>query len=985
MSGKNKNLRPGQSLNDLRKTEKSFFDQWVEKEKARKEKNAQAATKRKETAARNQGMKSLEISDPAHYELQQKLQATTDPGARKQIIQQMRSRIEPGRPQPAAPGGNTPKPSAKAKAALNAVMRRPAHDQTSNQKLREAMQIQGVKKSEAKSDDSEVASIAVRRGQHLLMGRRRDVGRWTLPGGHLNTGEKPVDGAVRELFEEAGIRVHPGELKHVATEDLTTFSGKKKRIHAYVYEHKGELAHGRHDPDQEVEKWEWIDCGKGLPDHVRSNLHSPKNLLLQRLGLLGEPMEKSKLPKFDARKVPAEHRRAATNWVLHDRGATRETLPRLEGPARERALHKLGAATKTRFNPTTREREFLLHRGVSKEEAQSALQGQHVRHDKMTSWTPDGATAAAFAKDYGESMGRGRKRQTHKLSAWISESRIHHIPSQMGYVKRTGAMASMPNRDEREVIVDSHRSQLAHPDDTKTAFDYKQTLDSRISAKGGFGRPSHAYEHMRPLKNWMKKTETLQKSPLIEEQDDRFARGVLENNPPAGMRLASKTKLGNDLWHHHYVEEHEAGGFMHHHYLTSDDSAPEYDKNLIGHMHGAADEKTGHLHVYESAVEPHLQRRGHGTAMYRQAAKIHGGLISGVENLSSAASSIYHKLSRDPEFKGKLAPEVSHDDIEDDAVSEREVGRAEKPHKLKYVRPGKMKKSEDLKKMPVEDNDINVTHKNPTHFNKLPDGIHDDGREWLVHKQGGKIIAAIRFSDHNAKHNAGQVFGDSAPTDDTSRIDHVWVHPNHRNQGVARNLLLHAIKTHGAVESNLSVNSGGQALWESLKKEKGIRVKMNNNDKDYGHIGWLNKSLRPGMSYNGLRKAEDEFDGRKTNEKEVRAHIDRVCPHRDTPHRNARRHAVIENQTWTKTKIPLSEIPAHHYPAHSKRDVARYEKMIRSGSKPPAVVLTSMGRREDGTYSIMDVQDGRHRIAAAHRAGMTHIDAYVGAHKIGGK
>lgn len=43
-------------------------------------------------------------------------------------------------------------------------------------------------------------------GRILLL--RQPPGRgWTLPGGLLNRGERPVDGAVRELAEETGIRV----------------------------------------------------------------------------------------------------------------------------------------------------------------------------------------------------------------------------------------------------------------------------------------------------------------------------------------------------------------------------------------------------------------------------------------------------------------------------------------------------------------------------------------------------------------------------------------------------------------------------------------------------------------------------------------------------------------------------------------------------------------------------------------------------------
>jgi len=46
-------------------------------------------------------------------------------------------------------------------------------------------------------------------GRHgsLLLVRRRDSGRWELPGGRVDVGETAVEAAVRETAEEAGVRV----------------------------------------------------------------------------------------------------------------------------------------------------------------------------------------------------------------------------------------------------------------------------------------------------------------------------------------------------------------------------------------------------------------------------------------------------------------------------------------------------------------------------------------------------------------------------------------------------------------------------------------------------------------------------------------------------------------------------------------------------------------------------------------------------------
>jgi ADP-ribose pyrophosphatase YjhB (NUDIX family) len=40
-------------------------------------------------------------------------------------------------------------------------------------------------------------------------------GRWTVPGGHIEPGEAPIQGAIRELEKETGIKVDPSEVRQV--------------------------------------------------------------------------------------------------------------------------------------------------------------------------------------------------------------------------------------------------------------------------------------------------------------------------------------------------------------------------------------------------------------------------------------------------------------------------------------------------------------------------------------------------------------------------------------------------------------------------------------------------------------------------------------------------------------------------------------------------------------------------------------------------
>jgi hypothetical protein len=53
---------------------------------------------------------------------------------------------------------------------------------------------------------------AVFRGQEVLLVREALDGGWTLPGGWADVGESPARSVEREVWEEAGLRVHASRL-----------------------------------------------------------------------------------------------------------------------------------------------------------------------------------------------------------------------------------------------------------------------------------------------------------------------------------------------------------------------------------------------------------------------------------------------------------------------------------------------------------------------------------------------------------------------------------------------------------------------------------------------------------------------------------------------------------------------------------------------------------------------------------------------------
>lgn len=143
-----------------------------------------------------------------------------------------------------------------------------------------------------------VALVAAFRDGLLLMGKRRDNGRWTMPGGHLEDDEDPKAGALRELREETGL-APDGDLKLLDEREV----GELK---LYTFKCKvSDAPSGKNDPDQECGVWAFFDISKGIPKDVAENMAGPKdpdkNVALDEFGLA--KMAIADIPKGKLRRA----------------------------------------------------------------------------------------------------------------------------------------------------------------------------------------------------------------------------------------------------------------------------------------------------------------------------------------------------------------------------------------------------------------------------------------------------------------------------------------------------------------------------------------------------------------------------------------------------------------------------------------------------------------------------------------------------------
>ena len=102
-----------------------------------------------------------------------------------------------------------------------------------------------------------------------------DAGMWTLPGGGIDFGEDPADGARREVEEETGIRVRLGDLVGIRSEvlgpDVTT---RGERLHNVQIVYRADAVDGelRDELDNSTDHAEWVPFDRldaiGLVDLV---------------------------------------------------------------------------------------------------------------------------------------------------------------------------------------------------------------------------------------------------------------------------------------------------------------------------------------------------------------------------------------------------------------------------------------------------------------------------------------------------------------------------------------------------------------------------------------------------------------------------------------------------------------------------------------------------------------------------------------------
>jgi 8-oxo-dGTP diphosphatase len=104
-----------------------------------------------------------------------------------------------------------------------------------------------------------IGAVIVHRNRVLLVRRATDPlkGEWSVPGGMLELGEKLRDGVRREVLEETGLKVEPGEVLDVFDSIFRDEKGRTQ-YHYVLIDYLCRLVSGEAQAGSDVSEVRWV-------------------------------------------------------------------------------------------------------------------------------------------------------------------------------------------------------------------------------------------------------------------------------------------------------------------------------------------------------------------------------------------------------------------------------------------------------------------------------------------------------------------------------------------------------------------------------------------------------------------------------------------------------------------------------------------------------------------------------------------------------
>jgi len=106
-----------------------------------------------------------------------------------------------------------------------------------------------------------VGAVVVHQEQILLIRRGKEPaqGEWAIPGGRVELGETMREAAVREVMEETGISIRPGELVY-SFETIESDSDDRIRFHYVIFDFMAEYQSGEPHAQDDALDARWVSA-----------------------------------------------------------------------------------------------------------------------------------------------------------------------------------------------------------------------------------------------------------------------------------------------------------------------------------------------------------------------------------------------------------------------------------------------------------------------------------------------------------------------------------------------------------------------------------------------------------------------------------------------------------------------------------------------------------------------------------------------------
>jgi len=414
--------------------------------------------------------------------------------------------------------------------------------------------------------------------------------------------------------------------------------------------------------------------------------------------------------KFNPASVSDDEREKIEEWTSHVQN--RDDIPEIDPNAKKRALNKLHSKTKVAKHPETGERMFLLHRGMGEDEYQGTQgKGENLHSTSKSSWTPHYNIAQGFGKDY---TGDFEGYEPRMISAWVPESKIHHILPAVGEEGHGEGYEPKTIRHEHEIIVNPHNFKY-----TKHNPEEKPNLQSRINERK---KISDRYGTERSLKfgtpeeqkNTRQRLNEARAKKLSEFNKQKLAASEKINNnlmkAPVELSIGASNQLGEDfkgVAPPEYVKGHAGSyetkdGMFHHvidkklggvsHYLSTSKD-PWDEKSQVAKIEGSP--SSGSYTITHSSVRPEHKGKGYGKKLYMSVLAHHGDISS-----DNALTQRSHNAWKSLKDQTQGIADVNLAELGEKGTRHRAIGDKTKLQKLLHKRriapnkPGKLAASE---------------------------------------------------------------------------------------------------------------------------------------------------------------------------------------------------------------------------------------------------------------------------------------------------